>query len=152
MPQVLNPSIHHPSCALCSPQGYYCSTSAKTASASDKYNRYLGIKDTASPTCATCDPLTAVSSGSTIKTRYTSYEGFAYCTIPYVEVECGEPPGAALCCVRCMGMASPAQRGRLLCGRRAGGCQVALLPSVECAPAVYCPASRRLPPRRRPVF
>ena len=70
-----------PACPLpfCSPQGYYCvGGSAKTACDANEFNRFLGAK---TDTCVTC---------TTGAPRQTSYAGSAYCTIPYVETECGE--------------------------------------------------------------
>ncbi len=63
----------------CSPQGSYCPNGVKTACEANEFNRFLGAK---ADNCVTC---------STSAPRYTSYAGAAYCTIPYVEVECGEP-------------------------------------------------------------
>lgn len=62
----------------CSPQGHYCPSGVKTACDGDEYNPLLGGT---SDVCTTC---------TTVAPRFTSYAGAAYCTIPYVETDCGE--------------------------------------------------------------
>lgn len=46
----------------------------------DKYNSFLGKSDNAD--CTTCD--------DTADPRFTSLPGADYCTVPYVNVNCGD--------------------------------------------------------------
>jgi hypothetical protein len=60
------------------PQGYYCPSGVKTACDGNEYQRFLGAKADNCVTCTTDAP------------RFTSYAASAYCTIPYVNEECGD--------------------------------------------------------------
>ncbi|KPF41078.1 hypothetical protein [Rhizobium sp. AAP43] len=67
-------------CPPC-PTGYTCTGGAKTTCGYDKYNSFLGKSDNAAD-CDTCDALAVP--------RYTSLPGADYCTVPYVNITCGD--------------------------------------------------------------
>lgn len=54
---------------------------APSTSHADKYNSFLGKSDNAAD-CDTCDALAVP--------RYTSLPGADYCTVPYVNITCGD--------------------------------------------------------------
>ncbi|KAL4425823.1 hypothetical protein ABPG75_009839 [Micractinium tetrahymenae] len=67
-------------CPPC-PTGYTCAGGDKVACGYDQYNKYLG-KSVAGTSCTTCDPAATP--------RYTSLPGADYCTVPYVNMTCGD--------------------------------------------------------------
>lgn len=82
-PLGLGQMLIHPCPRPCSPPGYYCDGGVvKTACPADTANPFLGATD--DTYCTGCTH--SETSGGT---GYTSGAGSAYCTIPYVSIECG---------------------------------------------------------------